>query len=95
MVATLLYYHLCKLHFPRHPIFQKRSVSKLGKNVILAGQAAVTGHLKVADNVVIGGRGGVTKSLSKPDQYWGLPVKPISKELREKAALKKLLLEKK
>lgn len=64
--------------------------TELGKNVILAGKVGVVGHIKIADNVVVGAKGGVSKDLTKPGQYWGVPAKPIKQDLKEKAAIQKL-----
>lgn len=64
--------------------------TQVGKNVILAGKVGVAGHIKIGDNIVVGGKAGVTKTISAPGQYWGVPAKPINKDLREKAALQKL-----
>lgn len=64
--------------------------TELGKNVILAGKVGVVGHIKIADNVMVGAKGGVSKSLTEPGQYWGVPVKPIKQDMKEKAAIQKL-----
>jgi len=64
--------------------------TELGKNVVLAGKVGVVGHIKIADNVVVGAKGGVRKDITEPGQYWGVPVKPIRQDMKEKAALQKL-----
>ncbi|WP_163341251.1 UDP-3-O-(3-hydroxymyristoyl)glucosamine N-acyltransferase, partial [Desulfopila sp. IMCC35008] len=64
--------------------------TEIGKNVILAGKVGVVGHIKIGDNVVVGAKGGVSKNITKPGQYWGVPAKPLKRDLKEKAALQKL-----
>lgn len=39
--------------------------SELGRNVVMGGQSAVAGHLKIAPFTTIAARGGVTKSIKK------------------------------
>ncbi len=64
--------------------------TEVGKNVVLAGKVGVVGHIKIADNAMVGAKGGVSKSITKPGQYWGVPAKPLKQDLREKAAVHKL-----
>ncbi len=64
--------------------------TEVGKNVILAGKVGVVGHIQIGDNVMVGAKGGVTKSITKPGQYWGVPAKPLKRDLKEKAAIHKL-----
>lgn len=64
--------------------------TEIGKNVILAGKVGVVGHIQIGDNVVVGAKGGVSKSLTEPGQYWGVPAKPIKQDLKEKAAIQRL-----
>jgi len=64
--------------------------TEVGRNVILAGKVGVVGHIKIGDNVMVGAKGGVSKSITEPGQYWGVPVKPIKQDLKEKAAIQKL-----
>jgi len=64
--------------------------TEVGQNVILAGKVGVVGHIKIGDNVVVGAKGGVSKSLTTPGQYWGVPAKPLKQDLKEKAAIHKL-----
>jgi UDP-3-O-[3-hydroxymyristoyl] glucosamine N-acyltransferase len=50
----------------------------LGKNVVLAGQVAVAGHIALADGVIVSARSGVSKSLTKPGKYGGVPAFPLA-----------------
>ena len=45
----------------------------LGRNVVMGGQSATAGHLKVGDFATIAGKGGVTKSLEGGKTYAGFP----------------------
>jgi UDP-3-O-[3-hydroxymyristoyl] glucosamine N-acyltransferase len=47
--------------------------TKLGRNVVMGGQAATAGHLEIGDFATIAARGGVTKSLEGGRTYAGFP----------------------
>ena len=63
----------------------------LGRNVVLGGQSATAGHLKIADFVTIAARGGVTKSITKKDIYSGFPLMRHKDWLKLQAKISKLL----
>ncbi len=44
-----------------------------GRHVVLGGQVAVNGHIKLGDGVIVTARTGVSKSLLKPGKYGGVP----------------------
>lgn len=46
----------------------------LGRNVIMGGQSATSGHLSIGDFATIAARGGVSKSLSGGKVYGGFPI---------------------
>ncbi len=48
--------------------------SSLGRNVVMGGQSATAGHLKIAPFTTIAARGGVTKNVDKPGVYGGFPL---------------------
>ena len=48
--------------------------SELGKSVIMGGQSATSGHLKIGDFTTIAARGGVSKSLEGGRVYGGFPI---------------------
>ena len=48
--------------------------SKLGRNVVMGGQAATAGHLKIGDFAQIAARGGVTKDIEGGKKYAGFPL---------------------
>ncbi|MEM0910820.1 MAG: UDP-3-O-(3-hydroxymyristoyl)glucosamine N-acyltransferase, partial [Pseudomonadota bacterium] len=46
----------------------------IGKNVIIAGQSGINGHINISDNVQITAKSMVTKSITEPGVYSsGLP----------------------
>ncbi len=64
--------------------------SRLGDGVVVAGQAAVADHLTVGDGVQIGGQSGVTGDLAAGARVWGTPARPMTRVLREQAAVGRL-----
>ena len=67
----------------------------LGRNVVMGGQSAPAGHLKVGDFATIAGKGGVTKSLEGGKTYAGFPAIDHKMWLRLQAKLSGLLKGKK
>ncbi len=63
----------------------------LGRNVVLGGQSATAGHLKIADFVTIAARGGVSKSITKKGIYSGFPLMIHKDWLKLQAKISKLL----
>jgi UDP-3-O-[3-hydroxymyristoyl] glucosamine N-acyltransferase len=51
--------------------------SRTGNHVVLAGQAGICDHVEIADKVMIAAKSGVTKSLTSPGIYNGIPAKPV------------------
>ena len=62
----------------------------IGDRVVIGAQVGVIGHLTIGNDVTLAGRAGVTKSISKPGAYSGLPAKPHKEWLLESAALSRL-----
>ncbi len=62
----------------------------LGRGVVMGGQSATAGHLKIGDFAKIAARGGVTKSLEGNRIYGGFPAVDIKEWRREIATIKKL-----
>lgn len=48
--------------------------SHLGRNVIMGGQSATSGHLRIGDFTTIAARGGVSKNLESNRVYGGFPI---------------------
>lgn len=62
----------------------------LGSHCVFGGRTTIAGHLKVGDKVHIAGLSGVTRSVSKPGQYGGMPLQDLGAEMRVRASLKSL-----
>ncbi len=65
--------------------------SILGRNVVMGGQSATAGHLKIGDFTTIAGKGGVTKSLEGGKMYAGFPAIEIKLWRKMQAALMRLV----
>lgn len=63
----------------------------LGRNVVMGGQSASAGHLKIGDFATIAGKSGVTKTLEGGKTYGGFPAVEHSLWLRSQAKLASLL----
>ncbi|MGW8169160.1 MAG: UDP-3-O-(3-hydroxymyristoyl)glucosamine N-acyltransferase [Sulfurovaceae bacterium] len=63
----------------------------LGRNVVMGGQSASAGHLKIGDFATIAGKAGVTKSLEGGKTYAGFPAVEHNVWLRSQAKLASLL----
>jgi UDP-3-O-[3-hydroxymyristoyl] glucosamine N-acyltransferase len=63
----------------------------LGRNVVMGGQSAAAGHVKVGDFATIAARGGVTKSLEGKKVYGGFPLMEHKEWLKLQAKISRLL----
>jgi len=61
----------------------------LGQNVVMGGQSATAGHLKIGDFATIAARGGVTKSIEGGKVYSGFPLMLHSHWLKQQAKIQK------
>ena len=61
----------------------------LGQNVVMGGQSATAGHLKIGDFATIAARGGVTKSIEGAKVYSGFPLMLHSHWLKQQAKISK------
>ncbi len=61
----------------------------LGQNVVMGGQSATAGHLKIGDFATIAARGGVTKSIEGGKVYSGFPLMIHSQWLKQQAKIAK------
>ena len=61
----------------------------LGQNVVMGGQSATAGHLKIGDFATIAARGGVTKSIEGGKVYSGFPLMIHSHWLKQQAKIQK------
>ncbi len=67
----------------------------LGRNVVMGGQSATSGHLTIGDFATIAGKGGVTKSLEGGKTYAGFPAIEHRMWLKLQAKISGLLKRKK
>jgi len=63
--------------------------TKLGRNVVMGGQAATAGHLEIGDFATIAARGGVTKSIKGGEVYSGFPLMKHKDWLKLQAKISK------
>jgi len=64
--------------------------TKIGSHCILAGQVGIVGHIEIGDNIIILAKSGISKSLSKPGQYYGTPAKEAKLALKQEAHIRSL-----
>lgn len=64
--------------------------AETGRNVILAGQSALAGHIKIANGAILSARTGATKSIVKAGKYGGLPAIPLEAYNRNQVLLRNI-----
>lgn len=64
--------------------------SELGNAVVMGGQSATSGHLKIGDGAIIAARGGVSKDLAGGKVYGGFPIMEQIEWLKMQAKLKRI-----
>jgi len=69
--------------------------TELGRNVVMGGQSATAGHLKIGDFATIAARGGVSKSIEGGRVYGGFPLTLQKDWLKLQAKILKLIKNKK
>ena len=57
--------------------------SSLGDNVMIGGQAGISGHLKIGNNVHIGGGSGVINNIEDNSKVMGYPAKNLRDFIKE------------
>jgi len=65
--------------------------SELGRNVVMGGQSATAGHLKIGDFATIAARGGVTKDIEGGKVYGGFPLTLQKDWLKLQAKISKFI----
>jgi len=63
----------------------------LGRNVVMGGQSAVTGHISIGAFATIAARGGVTKTIEGGKTYSGFPLMEHREWLKLQAKIAKLV----
>jgi len=64
--------------------------TETGKHVIIAGQVAVNGHIKICDGAIISACTAVSKSIDQPGKYGGSPAIPLEEHNRNSVHLRKI-----
>ncbi|MCR4942158.1 MAG: UDP-3-O-(3-hydroxymyristoyl)glucosamine N-acyltransferase [Campylobacter sp.] len=64
--------------------------TKLGRNVVMGGQAGSGGHLSIGDFAQVAARAGVSKSLAGGKKYAGHPINELGEHLKIQAKLMRL-----
>lgn len=64
--------------------------SSTGRNVVIGGQSAVAGHIKLGDQVMIAACSGVSKTLTRPGPYGGVPAVPLNEYNRNSVYLRNI-----
>lgn len=64
--------------------------TKTGKHVVIGGQVAIAGHIKITDKTMIAARSGVSKSITKSGKYNGVPAVPLHEYNRNSVYLRNM-----
>ena len=64
--------------------------TKIGNHCILAGQVGLIGHIEIGDNVILMAQSGISKSITKPGQYFGSPAKEFKTALKLQAHIRNI-----
>lgn len=62
--------------------------TKIGNHVILAAQVGVVGHIEIGDGIMVGAKSGISKSLTTPGKYQGVPAVPLNEHQRHSVHLR-------
>lgn len=64
--------------------------TKVGNDVIIAGQVGLVDHIEIGDGVILGAQSGVSRSIKESGIYVGTPVKPINQFKRLEVHIRNL-----
>ena len=62
----------------------------IGNRVTIWGQVGIASGIEIVDDVIVSAKSGVTKSIKKPGNYFGLPATDIRSKFKELAAIKQI-----
>ncbi len=62
----------------------------IGNRVTIWGQVGVASGIEIVDDVIVSAKSGVTKSIKKPGNYFGLPATDIRTKFKELASIKQI-----
>ena len=68
--------------------------ASIGNRCVFGGQSAVTGHIKIGDDVTLTGKSGISKSISKPGIWQGIPARPQKEYAVHYATLNRIVKKK-
>ncbi|MEN9344529.1 MAG: hypothetical protein RLZZ453_1316 [Chlamydiota bacterium] len=63
---------------------------KTGRHVVIGGQVGIAGHLEITDQVMLAAKSGVSKSITTPGKYAGVPVMPLADHNKQQVLLRKI-----
>lgn len=63
---------------------------KIGRFCVIGGRTTIAGHLEITDHCQFGGVSGITKSVTEPGAYGGLPLQPLKMALKTRSSLPEL-----
>jgi UDP-3-O-[3-hydroxymyristoyl] glucosamine N-acyltransferase len=64
--------------------------TKLGNDVVLAGQVGLAGHLKIGNQVVVTAKSGVMHDIPDGGKWMGIPAQPDKQTKRQMIAIQHL-----
>jgi UDP-3-O-[3-hydroxymyristoyl] glucosamine N-acyltransferase len=64
--------------------------TKIGNHCIIAGQVGLIGHIEIGENVILMAQSGISKSITKPGQYFGSPAKEFKTALKLEAHIRNM-----
>jgi UDP-3-O-[3-hydroxymyristoyl] glucosamine N-acyltransferase len=70
--------------------YKTGAYTKIGRQVMIGGQAGIVGHISIGDGAKINAQSGVSKSLENGKTVTGTPAYDYTQALRGQAALRKL-----
>ena len=72
------------------PMLAVAGSTKIGNRVVTSGQTEVSDHITICDDVWLVHRAGVTRDITEPGWYAGLPVQPFKQYMKNTAQFRKL-----
>jgi len=66
--------------------------TEMEDHVTLAGQVAIAGHLKITKGTMVAACSGVSKSITKPGKYGGLPAMPLGEYNRTAVLMRRIAI---
>ncbi len=64
--------------------------TKLGNRVVASGSTGILDHLEICDDTVFVHRASVTKDITEPGVYAGMPAQPLAEYMKNQAAARRI-----